>query len=474
MTENFFTELFINSQWVNTVRRIKVFNPATNEVVAEVAHAEKEHIEAALCSADAAFKLWKHSSAKVRCNVLMKWYHLILEHQQQLAKIVTLECGKPLKEAVGEVVYAASFVEWAAEQAKRIDGYIINSPLPQTEINVMYEPVGVVGAITPWNFPAAMITRKIAPAIAAGCAVVLKPAETTPLTALYLAYLSVLAGFPSGLINMIMGDPEQIGESLTSDERIRKITFTGSTRVGKILYASSAATVKKVSLELGGNAPFIVFADADLDAAANGLILCKFRNAGQTCVCANRVLVQQAVYEEFALKLKALVAKLKVGNGLDADTTLGPLINQAGKRKVLNHVNDALANGASLYYGGNDLAGNFVEPTILTNVTEKALISHEETFGPVAALFAFATEEDAVRMANNTKFGLAAYFYTTDYQRIWRVKQQLEYGMIGINSGTISVENAPFGGIKESGVGVEGGQLGIYEFVETKYTMNKF
>lgn len=474
MSDKFYTDLYINSKWIKTSKSFEVKNPATGEEITKVSFAGPNEIELAIQSASDAFKKWKYTTAKVRCEKLMNWFRLIMEHKDQLARIVTLECGKPIKEALGEVIYGASFVEWSAEQAKRIDGSIINSPLANTEINVSFEPAGVVGAITPWNFPMAMITRKIAPAIAAGCSVVLKPAELTPLTALYLAHLSELAGFPEGLINIIVGDAAEIGNRLTTDPRIRKITFTGSTKVGKLLLTQSAETLKKVSLELGGNAPFIVFADANIDEAVAGLIICKYRNAGQTCVCANRVYVEESIYDEFAAKLKTAVANLKVGNGINEDINIGPLINAAGKQKALNHIKDAVSKGATLYFGGKDMEGQFVEPTILTNVTDDAIVSKEETFGPVAPLFSFKTEDEVIRRANDTNFGLAAYFFTTDYKRIQRLKSAIESGMIGVNSGVISVENAPFGGVKESGTGREGGQLGIYDFVEAKYTMNKF
>ena len=448
MSDKLYTELFINSKWVKTAKTYAVTNPANGEELAQVSFAGAAEIESAIQSASQAFKLWKNQTAKSRCEKLMKWFHLIMQHKDQLARLVTLECGKPIKESLGEVVYAASFVEWSAEQAKRIDGYIINSPLPDSEINVAYQPVGVVGAITPWNFPLAMVTRKIAPALAAGCSIVLKPSELTPLSAFYLAHLSTLAGLPDGLINVIVGDPAEIGNALTTDSRIRKITFTGSTRVGKLLMTQSVSTLKKVSLELGGNAPFLVFADANLDDAVAGLIVCKFRNAGQTCVCANRVYVEESVYAEFAAKLKVAVAALKVGNGIDENTNIGPLINMAGKQKALSHITDAVSKGARVFFGGEPLDGQFVQPTILTNVSDDALISREETFGPIVPLFSFTSEEEVIAKANNTEFGLASYFFTSDYKRIQRVKAAIESGMVGVNCGVISVENAPFGGIK--------------------------
>ena len=474
MLDNIYTDLFINSRWVKTAKTFEVTNPVDGSVLASVSFASTNEIELAIKSATDAFKIWKNQSASFRSKKLMAWYKIIIEHKDILAKIITLECGKPLKEALGEVMYGASFLEWSSEQAKRVNGSIINSALVDSEINVTYEPVGVVGAITPWNFPLAMITRKIAQALAAGCSVVIKPSELTPLTALYLAYLSTLAEFPEGLVNFIVGDPVEIGNILTTDPRIRKITFTGSTRVGKLLLSQSVATLKKVSLELGGNAPFIVFADANLDAAVEGLIQCKFRNSGQTCVCANRVYVEQSIYNEFASKLRESVAKLVVGNGIDENTNIGPLINIAAKQKVLNHINDAIAKGAKVYFGGEEIDGQFVMPTILTDVTDDAVVANEETFGPLIPLFSFTTEDEVLDRANNTKFGLAAYFYTSDYKRIRRVKHRIESGMVGVNTGLISVENAPFGGIKESGIGREGGELGIYDFLEAKYTMNKF
>ena len=470
MLDHLYTDLFINSTWVKTTKTFEVTNPANGELLANISYAGNKEIELAIESAHMAFKLWKNQTASFRSKKLMAWHKVIMEHKDKLAEIITLECGKPLV----EVVYGASFIEWSAEQAKRVDGSIINSSLPNSEINVTFEPVGVVGAITPWNFPLAMIARKIAPAIASGCSVVIKPSELTPLTAMYLAHLSTLAEFPEGLINFIVGNPVEIGNKLTSDARIRKITFTGSTRVGKLLLSQSVDTLKRFSLELGGNAPFIVFADADLDAAIEGLIKCKFRNAGQTCVCANRIYVEQPIYDKFASKLKDAVAKLVIGNGMNKGTNIGPLINMMGKQKFLDHIKDAKDKGAIIYFGGEPMDGQFVKPVILTNVTDNCILSNEETFGPLAPLFSFTTEDEVVERANNTKFGLAAYFYTSDYKRIKRLRGAIESGMIGINTGTISAENVPFGGIKESGYGREGGKLGIYDFVEAKYTMNKF
>ena len=474
MQDALYTDLYINSKWITTTKKFGVNNPATGELVANVSFASELDIDLAIESAYNAFKIWKNQTAEYRSSKLLDWYNVIIEHKSELAKIITLENGKPLKEALGEVLYGASYIKWFAEQAKRVDGAIINSALPNSEINVTFEPVGVVGAITPWNFPIAMITRKISQAIAAGCSVVIKPSELTPLTAIYLAHLSSLAKLPEGLINLIVGDPVQIGHKLTSDPRIRKITVTGSTRVGKLLLSQSVDTLKKVSLELGGNAPFIVFADADLDAAVEGLMFSKFRNAGQTCVCANRVYVEASIYDEFAAKLKEAVSKLVVGNGLLEETNIGPLINMAAKQKFLDHIKDATDKGAKVYFGGKPMDGQFVMPTILTNVPDTALLSTEETFAPLAPLFSFVTEDEVIKRANNTKFGLAAYFYTSDYKRIKRMKSAIESGMIGVNTGTISVENAPFGGVKESGMGREGGTLGIYDFLEPKYTMSKF
>jgi succinate-semialdehyde dehydrogenase/glutarate-semialdehyde dehydrogenase len=402
--------------------------------------------------------------------VLRRWFELIMASQEDLARLMTLEQGKPLAEARGEVAYGASFVEWFAEEAKRTYGDAIPSHARDKRLLVLKEPVGVVGCITPWNFPVAMITRKVGPALAAGCTVVAKPASQTPFSALALAVLAERAGVPAGVLNVLTGSATEIGAELTANPTVRKISFTGSTAVGKLLMAQCAGTVKKVSLELGGNAPFIVFDDADLDAAVDGAIASKYRNAGQTCVCANRLLVQSAVYDEFAARLARAVDGLRVGSGFEEGVTQGPLIDQAAVEKVEDHIRDAVAKGAQVLTGGGRLGpGRFFSPTILTDVTTEMVLSREETFGPVAPLFRFDTEADAIRMANDTEFGLAAYFYGRDIGRVWRVAEALEYGIVGVNTGLISTEVAPFGGMKESGIGREGSRYGIEEFMEVKY-----
>jgi succinate-semialdehyde dehydrogenase/glutarate-semialdehyde dehydrogenase len=395
----------------------------------------------------------------------------MLENQEDLAKLMTAEQGKPLAESRGEIAYAASFVEWFAEEAKRVYGDVIGDPLPGHRIVVLKQPIGVVVAITPWNFPAAMITRKCAPALAAGCPVVIRPASQTPLSALALALLAERAGIPKGVVNVVTGPSGEMGRELTGNPSVRKLSFTGSTEVGKLLMAQCAETVKKVSLELGGNAPFIVFDDADLDAAVVGAMASKFRNTGQTCVCANRFLVQEGVYETFAAKLGEAVERLRVGNGLDEGVEQGPLIDAAGVAKVESHIADALAHGAALVTGGgrHALGGSFFEPTVIADVTSEMVIAREETFGPVAPLFRFRDEAEAIAMANDTEFGLAAYFYTRDLGRTWRVAEALEYGIVGANAGVISNEVAPFGGVKESGIGREGSKYGIDDFIEIKY-----
>lgn len=414
---------------------------------------------------------WAALTAKERANILRRWYELILENQSDLATIMTAEMGKPMAEAKGEIIYGASFVEWFAEEAKRIYGDTIPAPSGDRRIVVIKQPVGVVASITPWNFPTAMITRKCAPALAAGCSVVIKPAEDTPYSALALAELAERAGIPKGIINIITGIPVEIGGEMTSSSKVRKLSFTGSTPVGKLLMKQCADTVKKVSMELGGNAPFIVFDDADLDAAVDGAMASKYRNTGQTCVCANRILVQDGIYDVFAEKLAEAVGKLSVGPGLTTDATQGPLINMQALEKVEMLVDDALAKGAKALCGGkrSSLGHSFYEPTILTGIDASMRMASEEIFGPVAPLYRFKTEEEAIAMANDTPFGLAAYFYSRDIGRVWRVSEALEYGIIGANEGIISSEVAPFGGVKESGVGREGSKYGIEEFVEVKY-----
>ena len=404
---------------------------------------------------------------------MRKWSELMIENQEDLAQIMTAEQGKPLAESRGEVAYGASFIEFFAEEARRIYGETIPSPWTTSRIVVIKQPIGVVAAITPWNFPNAMITRKAGPALAAGCTFVCKPASETPLSALAIAELAIRAGFPAGVFNVVTGSAKEIGAEMTSNPKVRCLTFTGSTEIGKQLMAQCAATVKKVGLELGGNAPFIVFDDADLDAAVTGAIASKFRNAGQTCVCANRILVQEGVYDAFAAKLAEAMKKLKVGNGAEAGTVIGPLINPAAVSKVKEHIEDAVAKGGKVDVGGKPhaLGGNFFEPTLIRNATPQMAIAREETFGPVAPLFRFKTEEEAIAMANDTEFGLACYFYARDVGRVWRVAEGLEYGMVGINEGIISAAEAPFGGVKESGIGREGSRHGVEEYVEIKYML---
>ncbi len=429
---------------------------------------------AAVAAAHAALPAWRATTSKERSIRLKRWNELILAHADALAQLMTAEQGKPLAEAKGEVIYGASFVEWFAEEAKRVYGDVIPSPMAGRKLFVFKEPIGVAAAITPWNFPLAMITRKCAPAIAAGCTVIVKPAEATPLTALALADLAAQAGFPPGVFNVIVGDAAaapEIGKVLCEDTRVRKVSFTGSTEVGRILLRQSADTVKKLSLELGGNAPFIVFDDADLDAAVEGAMASKYRNAGQTCVCANRLYVQEGIYEAFAAKLAEKVAGLRVGPGTQSGVQIGPLIEPAALEKVKSHVADALSGGAKLLVGGKPhaLGGLFFEPTVMTEVTPHMLVSREETFGPVAPLFRFKTEEDVIAMANHTEFGLAAYFFSRDIGRVFRVAEALEAGMVAVNTGNFSNEVAPFGGVKQSGLGREGSKYGIDEYLEIKY-----
>jgi succinate-semialdehyde dehydrogenase/glutarate-semialdehyde dehydrogenase len=429
-------------------------------------------VNRAITAAQDAFAGWRARTAKERSTLLRRWFNLMLEHQDDLAMLMTLEQGKPLAEARGEIAYAASFIEWFAEEAKRVYGDVIPPHQADKRIVVVKEPIGVCAAITPWNFPAAMITRKAGAALAAGCTMVIKPASQTPFSALALCELAERAGIPAGVLNVVTGSAQVIGAELTANPTIRKLSFTGSTAIGKQLMRECAGTMKKLSLELGGNAPFIVFDDADLDAAVEGAIISKYRNAGQTCVCANRILVQEGVYQAFADKLsQAVVAQLKVGNGLESGVTQGPLIDEAAVAKVEEHIADALSKGARVVLGGrrHELGGTFFQPTILTQVTPEMAVAREETFGPVAPLFRFSTEQDAIRMANDTEFGLASYFYSRDIGRIWRVSEALEYGMVGVNTGLISTEIAPFGGMKESGLGREGSKYGIEEYLEIKY-----
>mgnify|MGYP001206889175 CR=1 FL=1 len=471
---NLFREqCYLDGQWAtaDSGATFDVFNPADGSKLGEVPLMGQAETARAIDAAAAALPSWSLKTAKERSSVLRRWYELIMENQQDLATIITAEMGKPLAEALGEIAYGASFIEWFAEESKRIYGETIPTPSIDRRIVVIKQPVGVVASITPWNFPNAMITRKCSPALAAGCSVVIKPAGVTPFSALALAELAERAGIPKGVINVVTGVPVEIGEEMTSNPKVRKLSFTGSTPVGKLLMKQCAATVKKVSMELGGNAPFIVFEDADIDAAVAGAMASKFRNTGQTCVCANRFLVQDAIYEDFTKKLTDAVGKLNVGSGLVNNTTQGPLINKSALEKVEALVNDAINKGAKVVLGGkrSDLGYTFFEPTIMTNVDTSMQMASEEIFGPVAALYRFKSEEEALTMANDTPFGLAAYFYSRDISRVWRVSEALEYGMIGVNAGTISSEVAPLGGIKESGVGREGSKYGIEEFLEVKY-----
>ena len=470
----FHQQCYIGGAWVDAdcQETLAVTNPATGETLGRVPKLGAVEVDRAITAAQDAFAGWRARTAKERSTLLRRWFNLMLDHQEDLAVLMTLEQGKPLAEARGEITYAASFIEWFAEEAKRVYGDVIPPHQADKRIVVMKEPVGVCAAITPWNFPAAMITRKASAALAAGCTMVIKPASQTPFSALALCELAERAGIPAGVLNVVTGSAQVIGAGLTASPVIRKLSFTGSTAIGKQLMRECAGTMKKLSLELGGNAPFIVFDDADLDAAVEGAIISKYRNTGQTCVCANRILVQDGVYQAFADKLgRAVAAQLKVGNGLESGVTQGPLIDEAAVAKVEEHIADALSKGARIVLGGqrHELGGTFFQPTILTQVTPEMAVAREETFGPVAPLFRFSTEQDAIRIANDTEFGLASYFYSRDMGRIWRVSEALQYGMVGINTGLISTEIAPFGGMKESGLGREGSKYGIEEYLEIKY-----
>ncbi|WP_369063249.1 NAD-dependent succinate-semialdehyde dehydrogenase [Burkholderia gladioli] len=466
-------QIYLAGEWQGAANgaSFEVRNPANGELLGSVPLAGAAETRRAIEAANAAWPAWRRRTAKERAAILRKWYELILAHADDLALILTTEQGKPLAEARGEILYAASFIEWFAEEGKRVYGDTIPTPAGDRRIVVAKEPVGVCAAITPWNFPAAMITRKVGPALAAGCPIVVKPAEATPFSALALAVLAERAGVPAGVFSVITGDPKAIGGELTGNATVRKLSFTGSTPVGRLLMAQCAPTVKKVSLELGGNAPFIVFDDADLDAAVEGAIASKYRNSGQTCVCTNRFYVHDKVYDAFAAKLAAAVEKLKVGRGTEAGVMQGPLINEAAVLKVEAHIEDALAKGASIATGGkrHALGHGFFEPTVLTGVTPDMKVAKEETFGPLAPLFRFASDEEVIGFANDTEFGLAAYFYSRDIGRVWRVAEALEYGMVGINTGLISNEVAPFGGVKQSGLGREGSHYGIDDYVVIKY-----
>ncbi len=467
-------QAYVNGEWTayNIKNTFPVVNPSTHDTLAEVPDMGEVETIAAINAAENALPAWNALTAKERANILRKWYELILINKEDLAALMTAEQGKPLVEARGEVIYGASFVEWFAEEAKRLYGDVIPSFSADKRILTIKQPIGVVAAITPWNFPIAMITRKVAPALAAGCTVVVKPSEDTPLSALALAELSREAGIPAGVLNVITTNKSaEVGQALCSDSRVRKLSFTGSTPVGKLLMRQCGDTVKKVSLELGGNAPFIVFDDADIDEAITGVMASKFRNAGQTCVCTNRILVQDGVYDEFVSKLNRAVDNLIVGDGFDAKVTTGPLINSKAVAKVEYLVSEAIKAGAKVSYRSefDGLSENFYSPLVLTDVTGDMAIANEEIFGPVATVIRFRTESDAVQIANNTPYGLAAYFYARDIGRIWRVGEALEYGMVGINEGLISTEVAPFGGVKESGIGREGSKYGLDDFVEIKY-----
>lgn len=467
------TTAYVDGTWITarSGRTLEVHNPASAELLGSVPDCGGVETRAAIEAADAALPAWRARTAAERAALLRRLHALILANREDLATLMTAEQGKPLAEARGEISYAAAFVEWFAEEARRVYGDVIPGHAKDRRIVVIRQPVGVVAAITPWNFPAAMLARKLAPALAAGCTIVCKPAHQTPFSALALAELGQRAGIPAGVINVVTGSARAIGAELTANPLVRKLSFTGSTEVGKLLLQQCAGTVKKVSMELGGNAPFIVFDDADLDAAVAGAIVSKYRNTGQTCVCANRFLVQKGVYDQFAARLAAAASQLRVGNGLTGETDQGPLIDANAVQKVSAHIADAVARGARILTGGkaHALGGTFFEPTVLSGVTADMLVAREETFGPVAPLFCFTTEAEAIRMANDTEFGLAAYVYTQDLGRSWRVPEALEYGMVGLNTGLISTEVAPFGGIKASGMGREGSRYGLDDYLETKY-----
>ena len=464
---------YIDGKWLaaDSNQTIEVTNPASGEVLGTIPKMGADETRRAIDAANAAYPAWRAKTAKERASILRKWFDLMMENQEDLARMMTAEQGKPFKESMGEIVYAASFIEWFAEEGKRVYGDTIPQHAPGKRIVVTKEPIGVCAAITPWNFPAAMITRKCGPALAAGCTMVVKPATATPYSALALAELAERAGVPAGVFSVVTGSSGAIGGEMTSNPIVRKLTFTGSTEIGKLLMEQCAGTVKKTSMELGGNAPFIVFNDADIDEAVLGAMASKFRNTGQTCVCANRLLVQDGVYEEFSKKLAAAVEEMRVGDGLKGETEQGPMIDMAAVEKVEEHIEDAVAKGAKVISGGSrhDLGGTFFQPTVLAEVNTDMKVTKEETFGPVAPLYRFEAEEQALQMANDTEFGLAAYFYSRDIGRVWRVMEGLEYGIVGVNEGIISTEVAPFGGMKESGTGREGSKYGIEDYLEIKY-----
>jgi succinate-semialdehyde dehydrogenase/glutarate-semialdehyde dehydrogenase len=464
---------YIDGAWrgARSGARFAVNNPATGEIIAEVADLVEDEVRDAIEAAHHAFPLWRSKTAKERAAVMRRWYELMMAAQEDLAQLMTAEQGKPLTESRGEIAYSGSFIEWFAEEGKRIYGDTIPPHGADKRIIVLKQPIGVCVAITPWNFPSAMLTRKAGPALAAGCTMVLKPASQTPYSALALCELAERAGVPKGVLSCVTGSAQEIGGEMTSNPTVRKLSFTGSTEIGKVLMAQCAGTVKKLSLELGGNAPFIVFDDADIDMAVKGAMASKYRNAGQTCVCANRILVQDGVYDAFARKLADSVASMKVGPGTETGTVIGPLIDMKAVEKVEDHIADAIKKGAKLVVGGkrHKLGGSFFEPTVLTEVNTQMKVTREETFGPVAPLFRFTTDQQAIEMANDTVYGLAAYFYSRDIGRCWRVSEALEYGIVGVNEGIISTEIAPFGGVKESGIGREGSKYGIEEYLEVKY-----
>ena len=466
------TAAYINGAWINGEDTFDVHDPATGKTIASVANLTQQAAGIAIDAANKAWPLWRDKTAKERAAILMEWYRLQMLHADDLARIMTAEQGKPLAEAKGEVAYGASFVEWFAEEGRRIYGETIPSTDQNRRLLVLKQPIGVCAAITPWNFPIAMITRKVAPALAAGCTVVIKPAEQTPLSALALAELAHRAGLPAGVLNVLTADSQrsiEIGKLLCSSDTVRHLSFTGSTEVGRILAAQCAPTIKKISLELGGNAPFIVFDDADIDSAVEGAMISKYRNAGQTCVCANRFYVQESVYEKFVEKFAAKAKAIRVGNGFEPGVQQGPMIDEQALEKIELHVSDALSKGAKLVTGGQREGERAYQPTVLSHVTSEMRCAREETFGPVAPVFSFKTEEEAIALANNTEFGLASYFYSRDIGRIFRVGEALEYGMVGINTGLISTAEAPFGGVKQSGLGREGSHHGIEDYVEMKY-----
>ena len=464
---------YINGQWIsgNSLEMIEVNNPATLNIIGNVPKCGADETKFAIEAANNALPNWKIKTARERSLFLKKWFDLIIQNKEDLAKIMTIEQGKPINESRGEIGYGASFIELYAEEGKRVYGETIPDPLPDRRIVIIKQPIGVVAAITPWNFPSSMITRKAGPALAAGCTIVIKPASQTPYSALALGVLAEEAGIPKGVINIITGSAKEIGLELSTNPIVKKLSFTGSTQVGKILLAQSASTVKKVSMELGGHAPFIVFDDANIDDAVTGVMQSKFRNTGQTCVCANRIFAHENIYDEFIKKFIKEVSKIKVGNGMKEDVTSGPLIDEYSLAKVKEHVEDALDTGAKIAIGGeiHSLGGNFYRPTILSNVTSKAKITYEETFGPVAPVYKFASENEVIKMANDTPYGLASYFYSRDIGRVWRVAEALEYGMVGVNTGLTSKAEIPFGGIKESGLGREGSRFGLDEYLEIKY-----